>query len=308
MRVLVFGAAGFVGRRLVAALAGSGVDVVGADIAAAPAGAAPCPIHAVDVGDRDAVAGLTADVRPDVVVNLAYATGAAIEANLDRSTRINLGGHVHVLDAAIASRARRVVYSSSIAAYGPDQALYGDRDIVESDSCPLEHHGTTYGAMKAFNDFVAARYRARGLVETCGVRLSIVFGPGRRHGFTAWTSRMLDPPSGEGVPVPLAAEQALSLISVEDAARLLALAVGASGALPPLVNSGGHRASAKGVADMVVQIEPRARFTFEDHPAEMPFVDRLSGDLAREALGFRPQPFAAALRAEMARAADGATS
>ncbi|NDW06429.1 NAD-dependent epimerase/dehydratase family protein [Jiella pacifica] len=300
MKVLVFGAGGFVGRRLVEVLTEAEIAVVGADVAAARDPVSPS-LHAIDVGDREAVASLVAETRPNVIVNLAYVTGDAIEADLDRSTRINVNGHLHVLDAARSSGVGRVVYSSSIAAYGPDQSGYGDRAITEADSCPLEEHGTTYGAMKAFNDFIALRIRAEGAVETCGVRLSIVFGPGRRHGFTAWTSHMLDPAREDAIEAPLAPDDPLSLISAGDAARLLALAVRSPATLPPVLNSGGYRVAARVLADEIAKLNPRARFTFSDSPVPPLFVDHVSGALAEKALGFRLQPLSAALRAEMAK-------
>ncbi len=300
MKVLVFGAAGFVGRRLVEVLAEAQVAVVGADVAAARDAGSP-PLHAIDVGDREAVASLVAETRPDVIVNLAYVTGDAIEADLDLSTRINVNGHLHVLDAARTSGVGRVVYSSSIAAYGSEQSVYGDRAITEADSCPLEEHGTTYGAMKAFNDFVALRIRAQSAVETCGLRLSIVFGPGRRHGFTAWTSHMLDPTREDVIEVPFAPDDPLSLISAGDAARLLALAVRSPVSLPPVLNSGGHRIAARALADEIGKIRPGGRFTFRDTPVPPLFVDHVSGALAEQALDFRLQPLATALRAEMVK-------
>ncbi|MCF8479647.1 MAG: NAD(P)-dependent oxidoreductase [Rhodospirillum sp.] len=301
MTVLVFGAAGFVGRRLVSKLMEARVEVIGADIATAGA-AISCPFNTVDVSDRDAVAMLVLDVRPKAIVNLAYTTGVAIEADLDRSTRINVNGHVNVLDAARASGVRRVVYSSSIAAYGPSQSVYGHREITESDSCPLEGHNTTYGAMKAFNDFIALRLRTKCDVETCGVRLSIVFGPGRRHGFTTWTSRMLEPAGEDQVTIPIAPDDPLSLVSAGDAARLLALAVNSPAPLPPVLNSGGYRVTARSLANEIARINPRVRFTFSKAPTPPLFVDRVSGALAEHVLGFRQQPLPAALRAEMARA------
>lgn len=299
MKVLVFGAAGFVGRRLITTLAEARVTVVGADVGCS-ADQVSCPLHTIDVSDRDDIARLVAEVRPDVIVNLAYATGDAIDADLDRSTRINVNGHLHVLDAARASGVGRVVYSSSIAAYGPDQSVYGDREITESDSCPLERHGTTYGAMKAFNDFIALRVRTEGAVETCGVRLSIVFGPGRRHGFTAWTSQMLEPVGEDAIKVPIAPDDPMSLISAGDAAHLLALAVRCPASLPPVLNSGGYRVTARALTNEIAKIEPRVHFTFSNTPEPPFFVDHVSGALAEHTLGFRPQPLPAALRAEMA--------
>src|SRR3954452_19159452 len=65
-----------------------------------------------DVLDRDAVEALVEDA--DVVVHLAF----AIIAGGDQSRRINLTGSRNVFEATAASDAQRLVYTSSVAAYG----------------------------------------------------------------------------------------------------------------------------------------------------------------------------------------------
>ena len=142
---------------------------------------------------------------------------------------------------------------------------------------------------------------AEGAVETCGIRLSVVFGPGRRHGFTAWTSHMLDPTREDVIEVPLGPDDPLSLVSAGDAARLLALTVRSPVSLPPVLNSGGYRVAARALADEIGKIRPGARFTFRDTPVPPLFVDHVSGALVEQALDFRLQPLATALRAGMAR-------
>jgi nucleoside-diphosphate-sugar epimerase len=66
-----------------------------------------------DILDRDAVAGLVADA--DVVVHLAF----IIMGSRSESARVNLAGTRNVFEATVAAeRPRRLVYTSSVAAYG----------------------------------------------------------------------------------------------------------------------------------------------------------------------------------------------
>src|SRR5687767_10931003 len=65
-----------------------------------------------DVLDRSSVDGLVADA--DVVVHLAFIVLGAS----DRTRDINLEGSRNVFQAAVAAGARRLVYTSSVAAYG----------------------------------------------------------------------------------------------------------------------------------------------------------------------------------------------
>jgi UDP-glucose 4-epimerase len=90
-----------------------------------------------DVLDRASVQRLCADA--DVVVHLAF----IIVAGSRESEHVNLEGSRNVFEAAVASGARRLVYASSVAAYGfPDL----DRPITEDDpaagnaAMPYSHH------------------------------------------------------------------------------------------------------------------------------------------------------------------------
>jgi UDP-glucose 4-epimerase len=90
-----------------------------------------------DVLDRASVQRLCADA--DVVVHLAF----IIVAGSRESEHVNLEGSRNVFQAAVASGARRLVYASSVAAYGfPDL----DRPITEDDpaagnaAMPYSHH------------------------------------------------------------------------------------------------------------------------------------------------------------------------
>jgi UDP-glucose 4-epimerase len=90
-----------------------------------------------DVLDRASVERLCADA--DVVVHLAF----IIVAGSRESEHVNLEGSRNVFEAAVASGARRLVYASSVAAYGfPDL----DRPITEDDpaagnaAMPYSHH------------------------------------------------------------------------------------------------------------------------------------------------------------------------
>ena len=72
-----------------------------------------------DVLDRDSVDALVEEA--DVVVHLAF----VIVAGEDESREINLSGSRNVFEAAAAAGAKRLVYTSSVAAYGFDRDLPG---------------------------------------------------------------------------------------------------------------------------------------------------------------------------------------
>ena len=132
MDVFVTGASGLVGRRLVVRLLAAGVRVTA--FVRAPASlhglaAERLRVVAGDVTDRDAVARAARGC--DAVVHLANASGVVDEA---RVHAVNVGGTEHVLAAARAAGARRVIFTSTVSAtrarlgpYGRTKRLAEDR-------------------------------------------------------------------------------------------------------------------------------------------------------------------------------------
>lgn len=154
MRVLLTGASGFVGRGL-AARAPSDVEVVGAWHATSPP-AGLVEARQVDLADRGATFELAADVRPDVVVHLAYG-------------RSDLGRDVVDMTASVADAAAEVgaalVHLSSDVVFSGEDPPYGEASVPS----PL----SSYGRAKA-----AAEVEAEVAVpDVAIVRTSLVLTP-----------------------------------------------------------------------------------------------------------------------------------
>jgi GDP-4-dehydro-6-deoxy-D-mannose reductase len=147
MRVWVSGAAGFVGRRLVARLEQQGAQVLGCD-------------HEVDVADAQAVRRSISDARPEALVHLAavtYVPAAASDPAL--AFRVNFLGTLHVLQAVRREVPEaRVLVVSSGAVYGtaaPDDPPF-------DEGRPLRP-GSIYARAKAAADLLGGAFAARGL-------------------------------------------------------------------------------------------------------------------------------------------------
>jgi len=121
VRVLLTGAAGFIGRRVQAALAADGHDVVAVD-AMAPAahgvaGRLPEGCHQIDIRDADALAPLLAGV--DLVCHQAAVVGAGVNpADAPFYAQHNDLGTAVVLAEMFAAGIRRLVLASSMVVYG----------------------------------------------------------------------------------------------------------------------------------------------------------------------------------------------
>jgi nucleoside-diphosphate-sugar epimerase len=122
-----------------------------------------------DILDRDAVDALVA--QADVVIHLAF----IIMGSREESARINLQGTRNVFDATVAAeRPRRLVYTSSVAAYG----YHADNPVPLTEDVPArgspEHY---YSEQKAACEALLAEITRDSSLEVFILRPCIVAGP-----------------------------------------------------------------------------------------------------------------------------------
>ena len=184
MHILVLGAAGMVGRKLVERLLRDGRlgkqdiarltlhDVV--EPAKPEKAGFPVETMAGDFAVPGAAEKLIAG-RPDVIFHLAAIVSGEAELDFDKGYRINLDGTRMLLDAirlAGGGYKPRVVFTSSIAVFG---APYPDKIGDEFFHTPL----LSYGTQKAIGELLLADYSRRGFLDGVGIRLpTICIRPG----------------------------------------------------------------------------------------------------------------------------------
>lgn len=122
MKILVTGGSGFLGRSVVAGLAAAGHEVVSADLRP--------PAVEMDVTSQSQVDAVIGEIRPEVVVHLASIVTPGPGSTREIEYAVDVTGTRHVLDACVAHGVRRVVVSSSGAAYGyhPDNPAWITED------------------------------------------------------------------------------------------------------------------------------------------------------------------------------------
>jgi nucleoside-diphosphate-sugar epimerase len=188
---LVVGAAGMIGRKLTARLAG---DVRLVDWVAAPA------VEIADVAEPGVAARLVAD-RPELIFHLAAVVSGEAEADFEKGYRVNLDGTRSLLEAirALDGYRPRLVFASSIAVFG---APFPDTIPDDFAASPL----TSYGTQKAISELLLADYSRRGFVDAIGLRLpTITVRPGAPNlaasGF--FSSIVREPLSGREAVLPV---------------------------------------------------------------------------------------------------------
>src|ERR1700730_3669952 len=211
MHILITGAAGMIGRKLVARLVAAG-ELNGRPIeklTLIDIGAPQKPekfhgsvdTRAADIADqapaRTAIAG-----RPDVIFHLAAVVSGEAETDFEKGVHVNLDGSRALIEAirtACGGYRPRLVFTSSIAVFG---APFPETIADDFHLTPL----TSYGTQKAIVELLLADYTRRGFLDAIGIRLpSIVVRPGRPHkaasGF--FSSIIREPLNGEEAVLPV---------------------------------------------------------------------------------------------------------
>jgi len=183
MTVLVTGAAGFIGAYTCQALAARGEDVVGLDnyndyydpALKRDRVAALCPdvdIRELDLVDRDGLATLFEQVRPDRVVHLAAQAGVRYSLqNPHAYVASNLDGFVNILELCRHRGVAHLVYASS-------SSVYGDSATPPfSEDQRIDRPRSLYAATKAANELMAYTYAQLYGLHATGLRFFTVYGP-----------------------------------------------------------------------------------------------------------------------------------
>ncbi|GAA3617413.1 SDR family oxidoreductase [Microlunatus ginsengisoli] len=213
----VTGAAGMIGRKLVARLVADGglsdgVRELAIERLSLYDVVEPAPIEgwfgpvdrvATDLGPTGAAEAVVAG-RPDVIFHLAAVVSGEAEADFDKGYRVNLDGTRDLLEAIRRAHLTegytpRLVFTSSIAVYG---APLPDRIPDAYPATPR----TSYGTQKAIDELLLADYTRRGFVDGVGIRLpTICIRPGRPNlaasGF--FSSILREPLAGQEAVLPV---------------------------------------------------------------------------------------------------------
>ena len=193
MKILITGGAGFVGARLARGLLARGhlggapiTRIVLTDQAAPPAWLAADPRVESRVSPLLAACDALRDEPFDGVFHLASAVSGECELDFDLGLRSNLDSTRALLDALrhrvqkLGAEPTRLVFSSSIAVFGPDPA-YTFPPLVADDTLPTPQ--TSYGTQKLICEQLVADYTRKGFIDGRAARLpTVTVRPGRPNG------------------------------------------------------------------------------------------------------------------------------
>ncbi len=207
-KVLITGAAGFIGSHLTEALLERGDFVVGIDNfndyynpaikranLSGAMGSDRFRLHEIDICNEDAVRRVFEQERADVVTHLAARAGvrpSLQDPNLYH--RVNVIGSQHILDACRATPPSHLVFASSSSVYG------GSVDVPFTEDNPVSRPISPYAATKRMNELMGHVYSHVYGLKVTMLRFFTVYGPRQRPDMAIHRFARL---IYEGRPVPM---------------------------------------------------------------------------------------------------------
>ncbi len=296
MKVLITGAGGQIGHDLIGALIAQGHDVVSTDLAPRP----PSHAHAggewqrLDVTDAAAVQHTFTETRPELVFHLAAILSARGEQDPRLAYDVNQTGTWNVLEAARRAKTNRLVFTSSIAVFGPPPS--GPLPDPTPDDVAL-HPTTMYGVTKVSGELLCAYYRERYGIDCRGVRFpGLISAAMPGGGSSDYALFMYVDGVRKGAYQAFArADTRIPLMYMPDGVRaLLELAFAQREKLTRCIyNIAAFSPRADEIAVSVRRALPAAKFTYEADPVRQAILDSwpkaIDDSAARRDWGWSPK-------------------
>ena len=192
MKLLVTGAAGFIGSHVSLALAARGDKVIGIDnindyydtslkyarldwvtkASSQSTSKGSFSFQQIDISDQAAIDQLFTQEKFDKVIHLAAQAGVRYSLEAPRAyIDSNIVGYTNILEACRQNQIQHLVYASSSSVYGANEATpFSVKDNVD-------HPLSLYAATKKANELMAHTYSHLYQLPTTGLRFFTVYGP-----------------------------------------------------------------------------------------------------------------------------------
>ncbi len=238
MKVMITGAAGFLGKLLVETLVKNPSIVVNGELRNISelilADIQPFPLEAFELGDLQCQV-LVGDVaspensvlfkslQPDAIIHLAAVVSAGAEADFDLGMNVNLHGLVKILDLCRMFEAPPVfVLTSSVAVFS-----CANNETIDENMLPQPK--SSYGTQKLLGEYLVRDYARKGFIKGRAIRFpTIVVRPGKPNkAASSFASSIIrEPLNGQPATLPVELDLKLHLMSPDMAVKSMVKTLG----------------------------------------------------------------------------------
>jgi len=210
--ILVTGACGQIGRAVSHILRNTGGQILQIDV---ERDTTP-DVVVCDLRSKDELSELFNAHSIRAVIHLAGVLPSAFQSDPLDAAHVNLSGSLELMRQAAEAHVNRFVFASSMSVYGTAATR---RPLTEDDPKAPDD---PYGASKRAVELIGEALRSRTTVQFVSLRIARVVGPGIRKTSSPWRSQIFEwPQQLASIRIPYSPEATLSLVHVEDVARML---------------------------------------------------------------------------------------
>jgi nucleoside-diphosphate-sugar epimerase len=290
---LITGGAGFIGIDLVKEFLRRGEEIVIFDRAIPQdlfAGEKRVSKIKGDITNWPEVMNVVQQNKVDTIFHLAAILSAVAEGNPWTAININALGTYHVLEAARLFQTQKVVFTSSLGAYGVTQDVIVTEDTVQRPSI-------IYGVTKVFSELLGLYYHKKFGLDFRGIRFRNSKGPGvKTLGFGQYNPWLIEAAiKGEPFDVWVPEDTVIPLMYIKDVIRsLVMLGDAPESSLKMRVYNLGQimpPPTAKDLVEMVKRHFPEARINYKPDPNAVKVIKTIpriiKGDQAEKEWGWK---------------------
>ena len=305
MNILVTGATGFIGSRVVFQLAKRGLSIVAADIDMGENkkklekkyidfgfDKKLITFESLDITKHEEIELLFKKYKFDSIINLAYGIGIICEENPLLASKINIVGTTSMFEMLVKYKVKRLVFASSETVYGTKQSIYGNRPVNENDYTGIDNQYFTYGVMKLLNEFMAEKYIKKYGCSIAYTRPSVVFGYGRQNTALNWAEDFAAKPAiGLPADLPFSRNNKDNWIYVNDCAEQLVRLSLKEKLNYSNFNTGSHTIDGNELEKTVKKFIPEAQINFSSSANYTPLIDDQDDSRIVKEIDFKPRSF-----------------
>jgi len=251
--ILVTGACGQIGCAVSQILRTAGREILRVDVGPDR----PDDVLSCDLTSKSEISRLFQTHSIGAVIHLAGILPTAFQSHPLNAADVNLSGSLALMRHVTELHVSRFVFASSMSVYGTSLMR---RPMTEDDPGTPDD---AYGASKRAIELVGEALRKKAVLQFVSLRIARVVGPGiKKSSSSQWRSQIFEAPPQVAIPqrftsirIPYSPDAMLSLVHVEDVARMLVTLVDTPATKNAFYNSPAEMWTAKELKEAVEELK-----------------------------------------------------